>query len=307
MEAIKKIDKKFRSGEQISIHETIAILVTASFTALIALALFSAFAYNSKQDIIDAIEQKLSTTEKSDEKNEESVAEERSCNTQIISLRGELTPYISTDPDALFLESGSLDICRNIERAEQDDMVKAIVMEVDSPGGNPFAAEEIEKCIKRSSKPVVAYIRDAGTSAAYWSITSADRIFASALSRVGSIGVYISYLDDVKKNKMEGREYHLYSTGKFKDILSSDKPVTHEEERLIMAELHNAHDIFVKTIAENRQIDMETLKKISDGRVFNGEQAALIGLTDEVGGLFEVAKYIEEKYLNGDAVVVCEG
>lgn len=300
---VKNTDKQLESDVQFSVHETIAILVKASFTALIALALFLAFTNNYKQDILSALEQK---TAKGDVNAPAEEATRVSCNTKSIALRGELTADMSTGEEDLYPATGSLDVCQQIELADQDEMVQAIIMEVDSPGGSPFAAEEIEKCVKRANKPVVAYIRDAGTSAAYWSITSADKIFASALSRVGSIGVYISYLDDVKKNEIEGREYHLYSTGKFKDILSSEKPVTKEEEKLIMEELHNAHDIFVKTIAENRHISIETLNQISDGRVFNGEQAALMGLTDRVGGLHEVKEYLKERYLDGVEVVVCQ-
>lgn len=291
-----------RSIAIFGVRETIAVLLTAFFTALIALVLFSAFANSYKKDILSTLEEKISkeSVDTSD------VAAKSSCNTQSISLRGTLTEDVAVSEEPYYVESGSPDICEQIVRADQDEMIQAIIMEVNSPGGNPFAAEEIEGCIKRADKPVIAYIRDAGTSAAYWSITSADKIYASALSRVGSIGVYISYLDDVKRNEREGQKYHLYSTGKFKDILSPDKPVTKEEEELIMEELRNAHNIFVKTIAENRHISVETLAQISDGRVFNGEQATLIGLIDHVGGLYEVKNYIKEKYLDGTEAIVCE-
>jgi len=177
---------------------------------------------------------------------------------------------------------------------------------VDSPGGIPLAAEEIENCIERSYKPVLAYIRSSGTSAAYWSITSADRIFASALSDIGSIGVYLSYLDNIEKNKKEGLNYHLFSTGKFKDMLSPDKPVTQDEEKLIMSQLQSAHNIFVDAVSKNRNIEIETVKKMSDGRIFDGEQAVLIGLIDQIGGLVEVKEYIEKYYLDNSKIETCE-
>lgn len=245
------------------------------------------------------------TAEKVIEKN----TVDENCNSIVVKLQGPLVPHIGPNSSIFSSDeeqTSSEDICYKIETINEDEKIEAIIVEVDSPGGIPLAAEEIEKCIKRSYKPVLAYIRSSGTSAAYWSITSADRIFASSLSDVGSIGVYISYLDNVKKNKMEGLEYHLYSTGKFKDMFSSDKPTTKEEEKLIMDQLQSAHNIFVTTVSENRKIETETVKKISDGRVFDGDQAALIGLIDQIGGLFEVKKYIEENYLDNSRIEVCE-
>lgn len=234
---------------------------------------------------------------------------DENCNSIIVKLQGPLVPHIGSNSSIFSSDeeqTSSEDICYKIATINEDEKIKAIIVEVDSPGGIPLAAEEIEKCIKRSQKPVLAYIRSSGTSAAYWSITSADRIFASSLSDIGSIGVYISYLDNVKKNEMDGLKYHLYSTGKFKDMFSSDKPTTKEEEKLIMEQLQSAHNIFMSAVSENRKIEMETVKKISDGRVFDGDQAALIGLIDQIGGLFEVKNYIEENYLFGSKIEACE-
>lgn len=234
---------------------------------------------------------------------------DESCTIGLIKILGPIVPHISPDSSLFASESeqtSSEDVCSQLSTINQDSNFRYAILEVDSPGGIPLAAEEIERCVKESDVPVIAYIRSSGTSAAYWAITSADRIFASALSDVGSIGVYVSFLDNVEKNRKEGLKYHLYSTGKFKDMLSPDKIATKEEENLLMSQLRVAHNVFVMAIAKNRNIPIETVRSIADGRVFDGESAALMGLVDQVGGLYEVRDYIQDNYKGTADLHICE-
>jgi protease-4 len=144
-----------------------------------------------------------------------------------------------------------------ITTANEDPDIHGIIVEVDSGGGSPVAGEEIANAIKRSKKPVVAYIRDLGASSAYLSVSSADKILASKNSDVGSIGVTMSYLSNVESNYSNGYTYEQLSTGRYKDAGSPDKPLTEEERALFMRDLNILHDNFVKVVAENRNLPAE--------------------------------------------------
>lgn len=224
-----------------------------------------------------------------------------------INLHGDLYTYIpeSNDEDMLSEKDvvSSEDVVSSLLVAEEDDSIKAIIIEVDSSGGYPVAGEEIANTIKSISKPVIAFVRQSGTSAAYWSIITADKIFASKNSDVGSIGVTISYLENVAKNEKDGLKYVQLSAGKYKDAGSPDKPLTEEEKALIVRDLKIVHENFIQDIAKSRNIPIEKVRSIADGSSVLGEKAKELGLIDEIGGYLEVKKYVEEKI--GESPDVC--
>lgn len=222
-----------------------------------------------------------------------------SCNVLGINLHGDLYTYIpESNDDELMSDKdvvGSEEIVSALMSADEDDEIKAVIIEVDSAGGYPVAGEEIANTIKSISKPVIAFIRQSGTSAAYWSIITADKIFASKNSDVGSIGVTISYLENVAKNEKDGIKYVQLSAGKYKDAGSPDKPLTEEEKAIIVRDLKIVHENFIQDIAKSRNIPTERVRSMADGSSVLGEKAKELGLIDEIGGYLEVIKYIEEK------------
>src|SRR3989344_4209675 len=162
--------------------------------------------YSDKSSISDSSED--STTDTANE----------NCSVTGINLHGTLLTYIPnhSDSDSFFdLDvTASEDVVWTIKQANEDEKIKAILVEVDSSGGYPVSGEEINNAIKNSDKPVVGLIRQTGASAAYWAISSADKIFASKNSDVGSIGVTQSYLSNVKKNNKDGYTFEQLSAGK---------------------------------------------------------------------------------------------
>lgn len=221
------------------------------------------------------------------------------CNVALINLHG----FLDTD----FYEDGSVssrDITWQIENAESNERINAIILDIDSEGGYVVAAQEIMRALKRSTKPTVALIREIGLSAAYFVSSGADAVFASKYSDVGGIGVTMSYLDNARKNQVEGLTYNHLSTGKFKDTLDPNKPLTYEEKQLLMRDLQIAHDNLVKDIAENRSLDTTKVRTMADGSSMPGEMALGNGLIDQIGGLYEVQKYLEAKI--GETAVVCQ-
>ncbi len=235
--------------------------------------------------------------------------EEKSCNVSNIKLQGSLITYISNEGkdefgNILWDEIASEDIVRAIEEAEKDDDIKAIVLEIDSVGGGPVAAEEIANALKRARKPTVALIREYGLSAAYYAATGADVIFASQNSDVGSIGITMSYLDYAKENEKDGITYNQLSSGKFKDIGAYDKPLTPEEKELLMRDVNILHKNFIKAVSDNRNIDVEKVRHFADGSDMLGQMALENNLIDQIGGRYEVEEYLREK-LGGD-IEICQ-
>ena len=222
------------------------------------------------------------------------------CNVQGISLHGTVVTYNSpdsyNDQDKLMYDQTSADnVLWYIKDAQNKDNIKAIVIEVDSSGGSPVAGEEMSQAIKDSSKPVVAYIRNIGASAAYWAISSADRIFASRNSDVGSIGVTMSYLSNVGNNQKNGYTYVQLSSGKFKDTGSPDKILTDAEKALLLRDVNIMYNNFVSDVALNRGLTVKAVKSFADGSTVLGSKAKELGMIDEIGGLPEVQKYLETK------------
>jgi protease-4 len=237
--------------------------------------------------------------------NEEEIFED--CNVIGINLHGTIQTYIPehAEGDTFFDYDtvASENVIWSIDNANNDPKIKAIVVEVDSTGGYPVAGEEIANIIKNSEKPTVGLIRENGLSAAYWAISGADKIFASKNSTVGSIGVTQSYLNNVEKNKKDGYTFEQLSAGKFKDSGNPDAPLTKEEKDLFMRDINIVYQNFMEAISINRNIPIEKVRSFADGSSVLGDKAKELGLIDEIGGINEVEKYLEEKM--GEKPEIC--
>ena len=237
----------------------------------------------------------------------DNTSEEDNCSVLGINLHGMLLTYIpklnENDPLVDTDISASEEISYLIKQANEDDDIKGIIIEVDSPGGLPVAGSEIASALKQSVKPTVAVIRQSGLSSAYWAISGADYIFASKNSDVGSIGITSSYLDNVAKNKKDGNAYVELVAGKYKDAGSPDRPLSDEEKGLFQRDLNIIHQNFIADVAVNRDIPLADVKKIADGSSVLGEQAKVLKLIDEIGDLRDAEKYLEDKI--GEKPEVC--
>jgi len=220
------------------------------------------------------------------------------CTIAGINAHGDFVTYASNyDPDTgeTLTEASSEDIVAAIHAAEQYPNIKGILLDVDSYGGNPVAAEEIADALKNAQKPTVALIRGAGTSAAYWAATGADRIIASALSDIGSIGATYSYTDASKFNAKEGYTFNQLSTGVYKDFGNPDKPLTEAERALVMRDLVIAKDKFVQAVATNRNMSVADVEAFADGSSVLGEAALEKKLIDQIGTYNDAKAYLAEQ------------
>jgi len=210
-----------------------------------------------------------------------------SCNVSVRTLYGTLLTY-GTDGDST--DSGAL--VRALEDDELDETIHAVVLDIDSLGGLPVAGEEVAGQLARMTKPTVAVIRSAGTSAAYWAALGADHIIASPSSDIGSIGVIVEFPDESEKNKNEGIVVNEFSSGAFKNIGTPNRPVTPEEKKLLERDIAVILDEFMNAVSRSRHLTLDEVKIIADGSTMLGRQAKEVGLVDAIGSFAEARDYL---------------
>jgi len=219
------------------------------------------------------------------------------------SLRGNvaLVPIdgiiLGTDDSGSFFESvsSSLDIVELIEKADKNPNIKAIMLEINSPGGSAVASEEIANAVRKTNKTTVAWIREVGASGAYWIASSAEHVVASRVSITGSIGVIASYLEFPGLLERYNVTYQRLVSGKYKDIGSPLKEMTAEEKAIFQQNLDAIKDYFVSEVAKNRNMNKKDVDRIANGLFYLGAQAKELGLVDELGGKDEAIRYIEKR------------
>ena len=173
-------------------------------------------------------------------------------------------------------------ILDNIEKAKSKN-VKAVVFEIDSPGGTVVASKEIAEAIRKLDKPTVSVIRETGASGAYWIAASTDKIVADDLSITGSIGVISSYLEFYEFLDKNGVKYNRLVAGKYKDMGSPFKDLSDEERDILQKKLDLIHEIFIDYVKERRNLTDVEVNKIRTGEFFLGREAKDIHLIDYIG------------------------
>ncbi|MDA1197277.1 MAG: signal peptide peptidase SppA [Nanoarchaeota archaeon] len=219
-------------------------------------------------------------------------------NIAVIAVKGVI---LTEDASSFSMDiTSSSEIVSFIDDAASDDSIKGILLEINSPGGSAVAAEEVAFAIEQAGKPTVSWIRDIGTSGAYWIASSTDHIVSSRMSIVGSIGVTASYLQFSGLLSDYNISYQRLVAGKYKDIGSPLRDMTREEKILLQRQLDIVHDFFIDTIAENRNLSRVSVAKMATGMFFVGSDAYSKGLVDTLGGKAEALSYLEgEIGMNG--------
>jgi len=191
-------------------------------------------------------------------------------------------------------ETSSAEIVRLIKKAEESSEVKAILLEINSPGGSAVASAEIANAVKNSNKTVVSYIREVGASGAYWVASATDKIYAHELSLTGSIGVRGSYIEYAGFLERYNFTYQRLVAGKYKDAGTPYKRLQDEERDLFQNLMDRMHDVFIREVALNRGLSEEVVRELATGFVYLGMEAKEAGLIDEFGGREEAVSYIED-------------
>ena len=198
---------------------------------------------------------------------------------------------------------------QQLERAEQDKDVKAVVLRVNSPGGTVTTSDAMYELVSRfrarTHKPVVASLQEVAASGAYYVSLASDRIVAQPTSVVGSIGVIFNTFNfEGTMNKIGARSEAIKS-GPLKDMGSPFKPLTTEERQVMQGMVDEYYARFVTLVTEHRAIqDKETLRIVTDGRVFSGARAKELGMIDDLGLLEDAIETARKLARAPDAKVI---
>ena len=179
---------------------------------------------------------------------------------------------------------GSEVVGKELREAADDPMVEAIVLRVDSPGGTPAAAQEIIGDLEyaKTKKPVVVSMGDMATSAAYYVSAHADRIYADPDTFTAGVGVIWKFSDISGWMKNEGYNISVVKSGSKKDMGTTSRPLTDEEEAYAQKIVHESFEHFITDVTTQRAI---ARSDIEDGRVIRGADAVKLNIVDELGNL----------------------
>ena len=175
-----------------------------------------------------------------------------------------------------------------LRQARDDDEVKAVVLRVDSPGGEVFASEQIRREVeqlKAAGKPVVASMGDLAASGGYWISMDADRIYADPSTITGSIGIFGLIPNFARTLDKIGVHTDGVSTTRFAGAFDVTRPMDPEVGRVIQAVIDKGYADFTGKVAAARNKPVEEVDAVARGRVWSGTQARERGLVDEMGGL----------------------
>ena len=189
------------------------------------------------------------------------------------------------------IEGGIYDsrqVIDDLEWMADDPGVRAVVLRVDSPGGGAAASQEIYEYVRgiqRDGLPVVVSMGSVAASGGYYVACCADTIVANPGTLTGSIGVVMSFTNLEELFSKIGMDFDVIKSGEFKDTGSWSREMTDAERALLQETIDDIHSQFVEAVAEGREMDIEEVSALADGRIFSGRQALEAGLVDVLGTL----------------------
>ena len=207
---------------------------------------------------------------------------------QVIYAEGEIT-QASISPFAAGASTIGAGLGDKLREAAEDDDVKAVVLRMNSPGGDAFLSEQLWHAVKqlRSKKPVVVSMGDYAASGGYYISSAANRIVAQPNTLTGSIGIFGLFPNFSELVQKVGVNVEVVKTNDFADLTISMpyKPLTNEQRALIQGHVERGYDVFLSRVAEGRHMTKAQVDSVGQGRVWLGRKAQTLGLVDKLGGL----------------------
>lgn len=188
------------------------------------------------------------------------------------------------------------EVLQNIKDAQDDDNIKGILLNVDSPGGALAPSVELSLAIKELSKkkPVVAYASGSMTSGSYYASIWTDKIYANPGSFIGSIGVIFQAPNIKGLSEKIGIKEQVIKAGKFKQAGTFTREWTDEEKKSLKTLVDDAYEMFVADVALARGLDINKTNDFADAKVFLAKKAKEVGLIDEIGSINEAKDYLQK-------------
>jgi protease-4 len=182
-------------------------------------------------------------------------------------------------------------IVEQLRKFSENPGIKAILLRMDSPGGGVAASQEIYAEVLRvrtqKHKIVVASMASVGASGAYYIACACDRIVANPGSVTGSIGVIAEWYNYGELMKWAKLKSVVFKSGDLKDSPSPVRDLNEQEKKYLQNIIDDLYSQFVTAVSKGRRLEWETVKLLSDGRVFTGADAKNKKLIDETGGLYD--------------------
>jgi protease-4 len=213
-------------------------------------------------------------------------------NVIVIPIKGIIT---TDDGVSMWNEeyTSSTNIVKLLDQIESNTEIQAVVLDINSPGGGAVSSYEIMNRLLKMEKPVVSVIREVGASGAYWIASASDYIISSPLSSVGSIGVFSSYIEYSGLMKDFNVTYQRFVSGEYKDAGIPYRKPTPEEVAMRQNQIDKVRDFFMKSVGENRVIEISKMREISEGQIFLGDDAVELGLVDALGSFDTAEEYLK--------------
>lgn len=183
---------------------------------------------------------------------------------------------------------GDMDLIAKINRAKEDNNIKALVLRIDSGGGSAFASEQIRRALlafKSEGKPVVISMGSTAASGAYWLSADADSIIASPVTLTGSIGIF-GAIPTFERSLAEIGVYgDSITTTPYGGSINLTRDLDTELSLVIQLGVENGYQQFLDIVANGRNMEIDKVAEIAEGRVWDGETAKDLGLVDQLGSL----------------------
>ena len=224
----------------------------------------------------------------------------------VIALRGVISSSLPGNVGDSMVD----DMRFALEQAREDDNVRAIVLEIDSPGGEVTASDVIYNAVvkARAKKPVVVYMDSLAASGGYYVACGGKFLIANETTITGSIGVIIQTLNYEQLFNKVGLASVVFKSGKFKDMLNGARPITPEEREYVQSFVMSTYEKFLGIVAKERNLPADTLRTtIADGRILSGRDARDHKLIDGLGQIEDAFRKAKELGNAPDATVVKYG
>ena len=185
------------------------------------------------------------------------------------------------------------DVVEQIEAADEDEDVEALLVELNTPGGEVVPSDDIRRAAADFDGPTVAYATDTCASGGYWIASGCDELWARDASLVGSIGVVGSRPNAKGLADKLGISYEQFTAGEYKDAGVPLKEIEEDEREYLQGIIDGYYEQFVETVSEGRDMDPDAVRE-TEARVYLGDDAAEMGLVDELGTEADVEDRLAE-------------
>lgn len=198
----------------------------------------------------------------------------------VINIKG----VVMSEPSSTNSVVSARNIKKMIEKANQDSRVKAVIVDINSPGGGIVASDQIYQYFKKFSRPIISvYSGEVAASGGLYVSMGTDKIISQPETLTGSIGVIAETYDISQLLNEYGIKVNTIKSGKYKDIGSLTREMSEEERQIMQQIIDQSYGQFIQIIADNRKIDLDQVREFADGRIFTGRRAKELGLVDELG------------------------